>query len=161
LELLNIYSIEFGFENAISLLETYIKKTDSLYYNFKLSDVLNDANFWTDKVCKDLVGRFYDSIQRFSSDRDKYNLFLKGYLKEFPLNYIIDNIEDVEIVHLQKVFQSIPENKKYIKEVLELKAIENPAQILGLYFFAIKYLDSDEFSFFDEKIFANIPELIE
>lgn len=158
-ELLKLYSIEYNFENAFALIEGLLKKENSLSYSFKLSEVLFDNEYWNDKKCADLINYFNDYVSNEISEELKYELFFKGYVKNIPQNLVYQNISNLKESDCRKIFESQPENKTYIKEILVGKTTtENISDFDWLYSLANKFLDKSNFVIFDGKVFDTIKQ---
>lgn len=158
-ELLKLYSTEYDFEKAFTLIEVLVKKENSLGYYFNLSETLFNTDFWNDKKCNDLINLFNDYVTNESSEEQKYELFFKGYVKNVPLNSVYQNIRNLKESDCRKIFQSLPENRPFIKEILEEKATsENVSDFGWLYVLASNFLDTDNFNSFDKKVFEIIEE---
>jgi cold shock CspA family protein len=158
-ELLKNYSIEFNFEKAIELLVGLIKKENSFEYSFDFSKVLFDSEFLKDKKGSELIELFTNHIVMESNDELKYELFLKGYLKNVPLNVVWKNIHHLENEDCKKIFKNISENKSFIRDILvEKVTLENSSSLNWLYDLAIEFLDQENFNSFDKKAFDTIEQ---
>jgi len=157
--LLKLYSSEYEFENAFTLIEGLLKKENSLGYYFNLSEVLFDSEFWNDKKCYDITKQFSDFISDESSEERKYELFFKGYVKNIPQKLVYQNISSLKESDCRKIFESQPENKTFIKEILERKATTyNNSDFDWIYSLADNFLDKSNFDFFDRKVFDTIEQ---
>lgn len=158
-ELLKIYSDESNFEKAFELLKGLLKKENSFSYYFELSDVLFDYEFWKDKKGSELIELFTNYVATKSHDEQKYELFLKGYVKNIPLNIVKQKVHQLENEDCKKIFKSIPENKTFIRDILTEKvAFENKDSLSWLYDLAIEFLDQENFNSFDNKAFNTIEQ---
>jgi len=158
-ELLKVYSDEYTFEKGFTLLEEFIKKENSLSYYFDLLEVLFDSDFWKDKKGYDLIELFTNELNTISSDEQKYELFLKGYIKNVPLNIIQKKTHQLKKEDCKKIFKSISENKSFIKDILSNKAtLDDIDSLSWLYDLAIEFLDHESFSSFDDKVFGIIEQ---
>lgn len=158
-ELLKLYSTEYDYEKAFTLIEGLVKKENSLGYYFNLSEVLFDIEFWSDKKCNDLINLFNDYVNNAGNEEQKYELFFKGYVKNVPQKLVYQNIDNLKESDCRKIFESQPENKIFIKEILERKATtENTSNFDWLYSLAYKFLDKDNFDAFDTKVFETIEQ---
>lgn len=157
--LLKLYSSEYDFENAFALIEGLLKKENSLGYYFNLSEVLFDSAFWNEKKCYDITKQFSDFISDESSEERKYELFFKGYVKNIPQKLVYQNISSLKESDCRKIFESQPENKTFIKEILERKATtDNNSDFDWVYSLADNFLDKSNFDFFDRKVFETIEQ---
>lgn len=158
-ELLKKYSDEFNFEKAFELLSGLLKKENSFDYYFDFSKVLFDIEFWKDKKGNELIALFTDYVSTQSNDEQKYELFLKGYVKNVPQNIVRQNIHQLENEDCKKIFNSISENKPFIRDILTEKVtLENTDSLSWLYDLAIKFLDKEDFNSFDKKAFDTIEQ---
>ncbi|MBA3985220.1 MAG: hypothetical protein H0X63_01240, partial [Flavobacteriales bacterium] len=158
-KLLKLYSAEYDFERAFTLIEGLLKKENSLGYYFNLSEVLFDSEFWNDKKCNDLTKLFSDYVSDESSEERKYELFFKGYIKNIPQKLVYKNISNLKESDCRKIFESQPENKTYIEEILEEKiTTENTSDFDWLYSLANKFLDKSNFDDFDSKVSETIEQ---
>lgn len=158
-ELLKIYSDESNFEKAFELLKGLLKKENSFSYYFELSDVLFDYEFWKDKKGSELIELFTNYVATKSNDEQKYELFLKGYVKNIPLNIVKQKVHQLENEDCKKIFKSIPENKTFIRDILTEKfALENKDSLSWLYDLALEFLDQENFNSFDNKAFNTIEQ---
>jgi hypothetical protein len=162
-ELLKLYSTDYDFEKAFTLIEELVKKENLLGYHFNLSEILFDTEFWNNKKCNDLINLFNDYVNNESSEEHKYKLFFKGYVKSIPQKLVYQNITNLEESDCRKIFQSLPENRTFIKEILDKKVISgNTSDVDWLYKLARKFLDKENFNSFDTKVFETIEaELVE
>ena len=158
-ELLKIYSIENSFEEAFALIEGLAKKENTLDYYFHLSEVLFDTDFWKDKKCKELVDLFINYIDAECSNEQKYELFFKGFVKDIPQEIAFLNLHELDKEKCIKIFKSQPENKAFIKEILERKITDkNVYSLCWLYELAQDFLDDEDFNSFDKKVFESIKQ---
>lgn len=159
-ELLKKYSDEFSFEKAFELLRGLLKKENSFDYYFDFSKVLFDSEFWKDKKGRELIELFANYANTQSNDEQKYELFLKGYVKNVPQNVVRQNIHQLENEDCKKIFKNISEDKPFIKDILTEKVtLDNTGSLSWLYDLAIEFLDQENFIFFDKKVFDTIEQL--
>lgn len=157
--LLKKYSVNFNLEKGIELLGDLLKKENSFDYYFDFSKVLFDNEFWKDKKGRELIELFTDYIVTESNDEQKYELFLKGYLKNVPLNIVRQKIHQLEIEDCKKIFKSISQNKPFIRDILTEKLeLENTVALNWLYDLAIEFLDQENFKSFDNKVFQTVEQ---
>jgi len=146
-------------EKAFELLRGLLKKENSFDYYFDFSKVLFDSEFWKDKKGSELIELFTNYVVTESNDEQKYELFLKGYVKNVPLNIVRQNIHQLENEDCKKIFKSISENKPYIRDILTEKVkLENTGSLSWLYDLAIEFLDQENFNSFDNKAFNTIEQ---
>ncbi|OZI05349.1 hypothetical protein BWI93_25920 [Siphonobacter sp. BAB-5385] len=154
-ELLKKYSDEFNFEKAFELLAGLLKKENS----FDFSKVLFDSAFWKDKREIELIELFTNYVNTQSNDEQKYELFLKGYIKNVPQNIVRKNTHQLEKVDCKKIFKTISENKSFINEILTEKVtLDDTSSFSWLYDLAIEFLDQENFNSFDKKVFDTIEQ---
>jgi len=159
-ELLKKYSDELNFEKAFELLERLLKKENSFDYYFDFSKVLFDSEFWKNKKGSELIELFANYVNTQSNDEQKYELFLKGYVKNVPQNALRQNIHQLENEDCKKIFKSISDDKPFIKDILTEKlTLDNRGSLGWLYDLAIKFLDQENFNAFDKKVFDTIEQL--
>ena len=159
LELLKSYSEKNNFEKAFDSLESLVKKENSLGYSFELSEKLFDTEFWKDKKCNDLVDLFIQYVNAKSSEEEKYELFFKGLVKDVPQNLVKQNFGKLDEDDCRKIFESQPENKSFILEILQSKiSSENISSLDWVYDLGKKYLDTENFNLLDKKIFSSIEQ---
>jgi len=159
LELLKKYSVEYNFEKAFTLIEGLVKRENLLRHYFNLSEVLFDTEFLKDKKCNDLINLFITYINDVSSEEQKYELFFKGYVKDVPQKLVYQKISKLEKDNCERIFKRSPENKTFIREILERKITnENTPDFEWLYDFANEFLDSQSFNSFDKKAFQTIEK---
>lgn len=159
-ELLKKYSDELNFEKAYELLGGLLKKENSFDYYFDFSKVLFDSEFWKDKKGSELMELFAIYVNTQSNDEQKYELFLKGYLKNVPQNVVRQNIHQLENEDCKKIFINISEDKNFIKDILTEKVtLDNTGSLSWLYDLAIEFLDQENFILFDRKVFDTIEQL--
>ncbi len=159
-ELLKKYADEYTFEKGFALLEELVKKENSLSYYFDLLEVLFNTEFWKDKKGKELIESFTDYVNDQSNDEQKYELFLKGYVKDVPQNIVRQNIHQLENEDCKKIFKNISEDKPFIKDILTEKVtLDNTGSLSWLYDLAIEFLDQENFNSFDQKVFDTIEQL--
>lgn len=157
--LLKKYSVNFNLEKGIELLGELLKKENSFDYYFDFSKVLFDSEFWKDKKGRELIKLFTNYIVTESNDEQKYKLFLKGYLKNVPLNIVRQKIHHLEIEDCKKIFKSISQNKPFIRDILTEKLkLENTSSLNWLYDLAIEFLDQENFKSFDNKVFLTVDQ---
>lgn len=159
-ELLKKYSDELNFEKAFELLGGLLKKENSFDYYFDFSKVLFDSEFWKDKKGSELIELFANYVNTQSSDEQKYELFLKGYIKNVPQNVVRQNIHQLEYEDCKKIFINISEDKPFIKDILTEKVtLDNAGSLSWLYDLAIEFSDQENFILFDKKVFDTIEQL--
>jgi len=159
-ELLKKYSDELNFEKSFELLEGLLKKENSFDYYFDFSKVLFDSEFWKDKKGSELIQLFAGYLNTQSNDEQKYELFLKGYIKNVPQNVVRQNIHQLENEDCKKIFINISEDKPFIKDILTEKVtLDNTGSVSWLYDLAIEFLDQENFILFDKKVFDTIEQL--
>jgi len=159
-ELLKKYSNEFNFEKAFELLGGLLKKENSFDYYFDFSKVLFDSEFWKDKKGRELIELFANYANTQSNDEQKYELFLKGYVKNVPQNIIRQNIHQLKNEDCKNIFKNISEDKPFIKDILTKKVtLDNTGSLSWLYDLAIEFLDQENFNSFDKKVFDTIDQL--
>ncbi len=159
LELLIKYSDEFNFKKAFELLGELLKKQNSFDYYFDFSKVLFDSEFWKDKKGSELIELFTNYVNTQSNDEQKYELFLKGYVKNVPQNIVWKNIHQLEKEDCKKIFKTISENKSFIKDILTEKVtLDNTSSLSWLYDLAIEFLDQENFRSFDKKVFDTFEQ---
>ena len=158
-ELSKVYSDEYTFEKGFTLLEGLINKENSLSYYFDLLEVLFDSDFWKDKKGNALIELFTNHVNTRSNDEQKYELFLKGYVKNVPLNIVQKKTHHLKKEDCKKIFKSISGNKSFIKDILSDKAtLDDIDSLSWLYDLAIEFLDQENFSSFDDKVFDIIEQ---
>ena len=158
LELLKIYSVDNGFERTFSLIEQLVIKDDSCNY-FSISQVLFDANFWKGKKNKNLVELFVAYVEVECNNEQKYELFLKGYIRNITEDIIFQNIYTLNKEKCLKIFKTFPEKNKIIKEVLERKIInESISDFHWIYELGYDFLSEEEFSLFDKNVFESLEQ---
>ncbi len=158
-ELLKKYSDEYTFEKSFSLLEGLVKKENSLSDYFDLLEVLFDSDFWHDKKSNEIIELFTNYINNQSNDELKYELFLKGFVKNVPFNIVQKNIHQLEKEDCKKIFKNISKNKSFIKDILTEKITRDNINSLNwLYDLAIEFLDQENFNSFDKKVFDTIEQ---
>lgn len=158
-ELLKKYSDVSNFDKAFELLGKLLKKENSFEYYFDFSKVLFDSEFWKDKKATELIELFTNHVNTLSNDEQKYELFLKGYVKNVPQNIVRQNIHQLKNEDCIKIFNSISESKPFIKEILTEKVtLDNIGSMGWLYDLAIKFLDQENFKAFDKKVFDTIEQ---
>ncbi len=159
IELLKVYSFEYTFEKSFALIEGLVKKENSLSYYFDIVEVLFDIEFWKDKKSNELLELFTNYVNVQSNDEQKYDLFLKGYVKNVPQNIVQKNIPQLEKEDCKKIFKNISENKAFIKDILTEKVTPDKINSLSwLYDLAIEFLDQEYFNLFDNKAFDTIEQ---
>lgn len=159
LELLKKYSDEFNFEKAFELLGGLLKRQNSFDYYFDFSKVLFDSEYWKDKKGSELIDLFTNYVNTQCNDEQKYELFLKGYVKNVPQNIVRKNTHRLEKEDCKKIFKSVFENKSFIKEILTEKVtLDNTSSLRWLYDLAIEFLDQENFNSFDKKVFDTIEQ---
>lgn len=157
--LLKKYSDEFNFEKAFELLRGLLKKQNSFDYYFDFSKNLFESEFWKDKKGSELIELFTNYVNTQSNDEQKYELFLKGYIRDVPQNIVRKNIHQLEKEDCKKIFKAISNNKFFIKEILTEKVtLENTDSLNWLYELAIEFLDQEDFDSFDKKVFDTIEQ---
>jgi hypothetical protein len=157
--LLKKYSDKFNLEKAFELLEGLLKKINSIGYYFDFSKVLFDSEFWKEKKGNELIELFTNYAFAESNDENKYELFIKGYVKKVPLNIVSQNIYQLEKEDCKKIFNSISENKSFIRDILTEKVkIGNTNSLFWIYDLAIEFLDEENFSSFDKNVFDTIEQ---
>jgi cold shock CspA family protein len=158
-ELLEKYSDELNFEKAFELLGGLLKKENSFDYYFDFSKVLFDSEFWKDKKGSELIELFAKYVNTQSNDEQKYELFLKGYIKNVPQNIVRQNIHQLEYEDCKKIFINISEDKPFIKDILTKKVtLDHTGSLSWLYDLAIEFLDQENFNSFDKKVFDTIKQ---
>lgn len=158
-ELLKKYSDEFNFEKAFELLKGLLKKENSLDPYLDFSKVLIYSEFWKDKKGSDLIELFTNYINTQSNEEQKYELFLKGYLKNVPQNIVRQKIYQLENEDCKKIFKNISENKSLIGDILTEKvSIDNTDSLNWLYDLAKEFLSQENFNDFDKKVFDTIEQ---
>ncbi|MDR3339981.1 MAG: hypothetical protein LBT25_07840 [Candidatus Symbiothrix sp.] len=159
LELLKSYSERNSFEKAFETLETLVKEENILGYDFKLSENLFNTEFWKEKRCNGLVNLFVQYVNEKSNDRDKYELFFKGLIKNISQTLVKQNIGKLSKSDCRKIFESQSENKSYILEILQDKVLnKNISSIDWVYSLGEQYLDKTDFSQLDKNVFNSIEQ---
>lgn len=158
-ELLKNYSDESNFEKAFELLKGLLKKVNSFDYYFDFSKFLFDNEFWKEKTGSEIIKLFTNHVVSKSNDEQKYELFLKGYVKNIPLKIVKQKVHQLEKEDCKKIFKSISENKTFIKDILiEKVTLKNTASLSWLYDLAIEFLDQENFNSFDNKALDTIEQ---
>lgn len=158
-ELLKNYSNGFNFEKAFELLEGLLKKENSFDYYFDFFKVLFVSDFWKDKKGSELIELFTNYVNTQSNDEQKYELFLKGYVKNVPQNIVKQNIHQLKNEDCKKIFKSMSENKPFIRDILTEKVpLDNTGSLDWIYDLAIEFLDQENFNSFDKKVFDTIEQ---
>jgi cold shock CspA family protein len=158
-ELLKKCSDEFNFEKAFELLKGLLKKENSLDPNLDFSKILIDREFWKDKKGSDLILLFTNYINTQSNEEQKYELFLKGYLKNVPQNIVRQKIDQLENEDCKKIFKNISENESLIKDILTKKVTQDKTDSFSwLYDLAKEFLSQENFNDFDKKVFDTIEQ---
>ena len=158
-ELLKKYSDELNFEKAFELLGGLLKKENSFDYYFDFSKVLFDSEFWKDKKGSEIIELFAKYVNTQSNDEQKYELFLKGYIKNVPQNLVRQNIHQLEYEDCKKIFINISEDKPFIKDILTDKVtLDHTGSLSWLYDLAKEFLDQENFNSFDKKVFDTIEQ---
>ncbi|MFC3198113.1 hypothetical protein ACFOET_10875 [Parapedobacter deserti] len=160
LELLKAFSSKYNHEKAFVLIEGLVRKENSLEYHFKLSEVLFDEEFWTDKKCSEIISLFNNYVRNESSDALKYALFLNGFVKDVPRNEIIKNIAQLGKDDCKRILSNISvDDEGFIQRILEGKVTDkNIPDIDWLYDLADEFLDPAAFMLFDKKVFETIAQ---
>jgi cold shock CspA family protein len=158
-ELLKKYSNDFTFQKGFTLIERLVEKENSIYYSFNILKVIFDTEFWKDKKTKYLLFLFTKYINDHVNDEQKYDLFLNGYIKNVPIDFVLNNINKIEKEDCNKIFKNISEDKSLIKDILLAKiTIDNTDALNWLYNLAIEFLDDYNFILFDNKVFNTIEQ---
>jgi cold shock CspA family protein len=159
LELLKLYTTKYNYQKAFVLIENLVKEENKHGYHFNFSDVLFDTEFWSDKKYGELINLFNDYIDNEISEEQKYEMFFKGYTKNVPQRLIYQNINNIGESKCLKIFQSLPENKAFIKKILESKVITATSyDFEWLYKLANKFLGEEDFNSFDTKVFETVRQ---
>lgn len=159
LQLLIKYSEAYTIENTFTLIERLIKVENSLNNQFNLIENLFDIEFWKEKKEKKLIKLFIDYINVQTNEEEKYNLFLKGYVKDVPREILRKKIQQLEKDDCKKIFKNISKNKELIKDILIQKVtLNNINSLVWLYDFALDFLDVNNFNSFDNKVFETIQQ---
>jgi len=159
IELLKLYSIQNGIENSFAVIEALVKKENLLSQYFKITDVAYNIEFWANKKCNLLFDFFVKYINENTNDEQKFELFLKGYIKDVPLQIVYQNIEKLEKLDYRIIFINIAENKKTISSILNQKISQgNISDLNWLYDLAKEFLDNESFNTFDKNVYANIDQ---
>lgn len=157
-ELLKSYSNISNFEKGFELLIGLLKRENSFDYYFDFSKVLLDSEFWKDKKGSELIELFTNYVVKESNDEQKYELFLKGYAKNVPINTARQKIHQLKKEDLKKIFKSVSENKALIKDILTEKLTIETDSLNWLYDLALEFLDPENFNSFDKKVFDTIEQ---
>ncbi len=157
LDLLKQYSSEYSFEKSFELLGEFLKKENSLNYSFDFSKVLFDSEFWKDKKGGELIELFSNYVHTQSNDEQKYELFLKGYVKNVPHIIVRQKIHKLNNNDCKRIFNNISDDEPFIKDILTEKATDSNTDSLSwLYDLAIEFLDPENFKSFDKQVFEQI-----
>lgn len=158
-ELLKKYTEEYAFEKGFVLLEGLVKKENSLSYYFNLLEFLFDTEYWKDKKSNELIELYTNYVDNHSNDEQKYELFLKGYIRNVPQNIVPNKIHQLEKEDCKKIFKNVSVNKAFILDILTEKVTpENKYSLSWLYDLAIEFLDQEYLKFFDNKVFDTIVQ---
>jgi cold shock CspA family protein/ribosomal protein L37AE/L43A len=158
-ELIKGYSARLNFESAFELLIELLKKENSFDYDFDISKVLLNKEFWKEKKGGELIELLTGYVVMQSDDKQKYELFLKGFIKIVPLTIVRQNINKLEHEDCKIIFNSISENKPFICELLiEKISLEKTNTSNWIYDLAIEFLDEQNFNIFDKSAFETIAQ---
>jgi len=136
-----------------------LKNENSLDTYLDFSKVLIYSEFWKDKKGSDLIDLFTNYINTQSNEEQKYELFLKGYLKNVPQNIVRQKICQLENEDCKKIFKNISENKSLIGDILTEKvSVDNIDSLNWLYDLAKEFLSQENFNDFDKKVFDTIEQ---
>lgn len=158
-EFLKLISIEYDFTTAFNLLENLVKKENQLQDSFRLSKVLSEKDNLNDLKHGNLINLFKEYFNTHSSEKQKYELFFKGYIEDVPISIVYQNIGILDEKALRIIFESLPRNSILIKEILERKVLESvSSDFARLYTLANDFLGNNYFNLFDRLIFESIEQ---
>jgi len=133
--------LTIGIEETYSILEGFLRKENELGYYFKLINQLFDENFWKDKIGAQLLFRLNSFIEDSSDENEKFNLFLRGYIKTVSEDIIYQRINELNRINFQKIINYYTNDANKIKEFLLIKVVSLDYQdLLWLYDIALKDL---------------------
>lgn len=159
-ELLKAYSINGNWINAFNFLESLLKKENTLGYDFKISDKLFESNFWKGKKFYDLVSTYSQYVNDSTTELEKFELFLKGLIKDVPVNLVHQNINDINEDKIRKICSNQIENRNFILEILIAKiALSEISDIEWIYDLGNRFLDSSRFKKLDQNVNRTINQL--
>src|SRR5690606_19706928 len=142
-----------GIEETYSILEGFLRKENELGYYFKLINQLFDENFWKDKIGAQLLFRLNSFIEDSSDENEKFNLFLRGYIKTVSEDIIYQRINELNRINFQKIINYYTNDANKIKEFLLIKVVSLDYQdLLWLYDIALKDLPDSDFVDFDKQV---------
>ncbi len=153
LDLLKRYSEKHSYENTFTLIESFIRNQNSLYYYFSLSDKIFDTDFWRDKKHGQLAKSFCDYATEHATETEKYKLFLKGLVKNVPQKLALENAQNLGNEECEKIFRNCSGNVNFIFSVLIKKlGTESDYEFHWICDLAKEFLSADLFLKFNEKI---------
>jgi cold shock CspA family protein/6-pyruvoyl-tetrahydropterin synthase len=149
-ELLQLFSKQYGWEKSFDLLEDYLKKINSLRYDFELSGKLFDVEYWNDKKSCNLLLMFNDYVFSTSSNEEKYRLFFKGLVNSVPQETLLLNASKLNYDECLTVFEKYKGEKEFLLQVLVARVIDAKIPDIDyLYQLAGEFLDTDRFQKLD------------
>lgn len=111
-------------EKIFELIEQFIKKENNLGYHFELKTVRNSKNFSDDKIGYKLLKKFKKIVTVKTSKEERANLFFKGWLDNYPSDYILYIVKELTEDKLIKVLNNKTTNEEYKFKLLEAKCKE-------------------------------------
>lgn len=114
-----------GADEALKFTLWYVKSINNILYNDSLTELLIEPDYWEDKEDCDLYVAIIDHIKDNATGKIKFDLYKKGYLQEGPIEYIMNNIQSLEMSDVDLLLErkTLPDNKVHtlLKRLIEVE----------------------------------------
>lgn len=100
-------------EKIFDFILAHIRKVNTLGYYTDIKSKLSDADYWADKKGYDFYQYIINHLEETLSEKDKLNLYLKGYIDSFSADYVISAGPELSKNEIEKIISSglLPQGK--------------------------------------------------
>ena len=157
--LMKEYSNQEGRIKAYELLEILLKNENNLGYYFKISEYINDNNYWQDKKHGELLLKFIEHVSATASEEELFDLFTKGLSNQIPRYLVDERIPILTKAECEKICGTLEKGDDLSYRILIAKVEhkEND-QLDWVVNLAKSYLLENQFEKFDLTLFSVLPK---
>ncbi|NEU10096.1 hypothetical protein GZH53_17355 [Flavihumibacter sp. R14] len=152
LELLKLYSKQYGLLSGYSLLERFVMNKNSLN-NFALSTQIFNQEYWIDKTGFDLLTSFNQYVEFSSDDQEKLILYCEGLYFHIDESIITKNVLILDNRQFIELLKRVNNSKNIVALLLVKAKNDHSINLSWLCKLANDYLEPRDFELFNGELF--------
>jgi cold shock CspA family protein len=152
-EIIKKFSEKGFYEETYEIIGKFIINENSLDYHFNFFEKILDPEFLRDKIGSDLLNLFNDYVLEKATESEKYNLFLKGLIKEFHLPLAIINAQSLGKTESYKILKTYSSNRNFVYDLIKAKfSTAKEEDLIWIVSYAKEFLDNETLIFLNNEL---------